>query len=173
MNAFASKAATNAVIASTPVMIYDFFDDCTFRSSFSDFWKLINAFHFIPRNNGRGGLASGLAWGLASVKSGPHGTTVWSFAHLPLGLSDRNSSTTEDRLSIIFLVLVEFCDRAVDAGVFSICGSKAKSPFPFKRISRNRCHTFYFAAGCTTDYISGRWRSNPLATLAITRGGKF
>jgi len=31
-----------------------FFPDRTFRASFSDFHKLINAFHFFPRNNGRG-----------------------------------------------------------------------------------------------------------------------
>jgi len=31
-----------------------FFTDCTFRASFSDYLKLINTFHFFPRNNGRG-----------------------------------------------------------------------------------------------------------------------
>ena len=49
----------------------EFFTDRIFRASFSNFRKLINAFHFFPLNNGRGGLTSGLAWGLASVKSGP------------------------------------------------------------------------------------------------------
>jgi len=39
----------------------EFFTDRTFRASFSDFRKLINAIHFFPRNNGRGGLTSGLA----------------------------------------------------------------------------------------------------------------
>jgi len=39
----------------------EFFTDRTFRESFSYFRKLINAFHFFPRNNGRGGLTSGLA----------------------------------------------------------------------------------------------------------------
>jgi len=39
----------------------EFFTDRTFRASFSDFRKFINAFHFLPHNNGRGGLASGLA----------------------------------------------------------------------------------------------------------------
>jgi len=35
---------------------WKFFTDGTFRASFSDFRKLINAFafHFFPRNNGRG-----------------------------------------------------------------------------------------------------------------------
>jgi len=33
----------------------------TFRASFSDFRKLVNAFHFFPCNNGRGVLKSGLA----------------------------------------------------------------------------------------------------------------
>ena len=48
LNAFASKAATNAVIVGTAVMINDleFFTDHTFRASFSDFRKVINAFHF-------------------------------------------------------------------------------------------------------------------------------
>ena len=32
----------------------EFFTDRTFRASFLDFHKLINAFHFFPRNNGRG-----------------------------------------------------------------------------------------------------------------------
>jgi len=45
--------------------------DRTFRASFSDFGKLIIAFHFFPRNNGRWGHTCGLAKGLASVKSGP------------------------------------------------------------------------------------------------------
>jgi len=39
----------------------EFFTDRSFRGSFSDFRKLIDAFHFFPRNNGRGGLTSGLA----------------------------------------------------------------------------------------------------------------
>jgi len=38
----------------------EFFTDSTFVASFSDFRKLIDAFHFFPRNNGRGGLTSGL-----------------------------------------------------------------------------------------------------------------
>jgi len=33
------------------------------KSSFSAFRKLINAFSFFPRNNGRGGLTNGLAQG--------------------------------------------------------------------------------------------------------------
>ena len=32
----------------------EFFTDRTFRASFSDFHKLITAFHFFPRNNWRG-----------------------------------------------------------------------------------------------------------------------
>jgi len=39
----------------------EFFTDRAFRASFSDFRKLVNTFHFFPRNNGRGGLTSGLA----------------------------------------------------------------------------------------------------------------
>jgi len=39
----------------------DLFTDRTFRASFSDFGKLVNAFHFFPRNNERGGLTNGLA----------------------------------------------------------------------------------------------------------------
>jgi len=31
-----------------------FFTNRTFKASFSDFLKLINVFHFFPRNNGRG-----------------------------------------------------------------------------------------------------------------------
>ena len=39
----------------------EFFTDRTFKASFSDFRKLINAFHFFLRNNGRRGLTNGLA----------------------------------------------------------------------------------------------------------------
>jgi len=39
----------------------ELFTDSTFRASFSKFRKLINAFHFLPRNNGRRGLTCGLA----------------------------------------------------------------------------------------------------------------
>jgi len=39
----------------------ELFADRTFRESFSDFHELINAFHFLPRCNERGGLTSGLA----------------------------------------------------------------------------------------------------------------
>ena len=39
----------------------EFFTDSTFRESFSKFRKLINAFHFFPRNSGRRGLTIGLA----------------------------------------------------------------------------------------------------------------
>jgi len=39
----------------------EFFTDRTFRASFSDFRKLINAFYFFSGNNGRGGPTSGLA----------------------------------------------------------------------------------------------------------------
>ena len=49
----------------------EIFTHNTFRASFSDFCKLINAFHFFPRNNGRGGLTCILEQGHASVKSGP------------------------------------------------------------------------------------------------------
>jgi len=48
-----------------------FVTDRTFRVSFSDFCELINAFHFFFVTMGEGGLTSGLAYGLASVKSGP------------------------------------------------------------------------------------------------------
>jgi len=39
----------------------EFFNDRIFRASYSKFCKFINAFHFFPRNNGRGSLTSGLA----------------------------------------------------------------------------------------------------------------
>jgi len=47
------------------------FNDPTFRTSFLDFSKLINAFHIFPHNNRKGGLTGRLGLGLASVKSGP------------------------------------------------------------------------------------------------------
>jgi len=53
-NAFASKAATNAVIVGTPVMILECFTDRTFRASISDFRKLIDAFHFFLATMGEG-----------------------------------------------------------------------------------------------------------------------
>jgi len=39
----------------------EFFADRTFTASFSNFRKLINAFHFFHRSSGRGGLTSELA----------------------------------------------------------------------------------------------------------------
>ena len=39
---------------------WEIFTDCNFKASFSDFRKLIDAFRFFPRNNGRD-LTSGLA----------------------------------------------------------------------------------------------------------------
>ena len=39
----------------------EFFTDQNLRTSFSDFRKLINAFHVFPRNSWREGLTSGLA----------------------------------------------------------------------------------------------------------------
>ena len=39
----------------------EFFNNRTFKAFFSDFRKLIYAFHFFPCNNGRGGLTSELA----------------------------------------------------------------------------------------------------------------
>jgi len=39
----------------------EFFTDRAFRASFSNFRKLIKAFHFFPRNHGRGVLVCGLA----------------------------------------------------------------------------------------------------------------
>ena len=39
----------------------EFFTNCTFRASFSEFRKFVNTFHSFPLNNGRGGLTSGLA----------------------------------------------------------------------------------------------------------------
>ena len=50
---------------------WELFNDRTFRASFSEFCELIDAFRFVPRNSVWGVLKSGLAKGLASVKSGP------------------------------------------------------------------------------------------------------
>jgi len=72
-NSFVSKAATNAVIVGTPVMIQNFLLTVLSEGHFRILANRFNAFHFFPRNNGRGGLTSGLAYGLASVKSGPGG----------------------------------------------------------------------------------------------------
>jgi len=50
----------------------EFFTNRTFRGSFSDFRKLISAFHFFPRNNGRGVLTSGLARASHQLNSALH-----------------------------------------------------------------------------------------------------
>ena len=58
----------------------EFFTDCTFSVSERHFpifanWLTLSVFLC---NNGRGGLTSGLAWGLASVKSDPAGgSSIW------------------------------------------------------------------------------------------------
>jgi len=47
-----SNISIVAISVGLPVVGFRIFDDRTFRASFSDFRKLINAFHFLPRNNG-------------------------------------------------------------------------------------------------------------------------
>ena len=73
LNAFASKAATNTVIAGLSSKDLEFFIERIRRasiSSFSALRKSINVFLFFPRENGREGLTSGLAYSLASAKTG-------------------------------------------------------------------------------------------------------
>jgi len=68
VNIFALKAATCAVIVGHFLRIYELFIDRSFSASMSPFaakCKVINVFQFLPRNNGRGGLRSGLAQSLA------------------------------------------------------------------------------------------------------------
>ena len=70
LNAFASKAATNAVSVGTSVMIENFLMTVLSERHFRSFanWLPLSIF---PRNSVWGVLTSGLAKGLASVKSGP------------------------------------------------------------------------------------------------------
>jgi len=69
-NAFASKAATNAVIVGISAMIENFLMTVLSEHNFPIFANWLTLF-FFSRNNGWGVLTNGLAYGLASVKSGP------------------------------------------------------------------------------------------------------
>ena len=68
LNAFASKAATNAVIVGHFGKDLEFFIDCAFRESvlpFSALPKLINALPFYPRNSGSVAFWGGLSMGMS------------------------------------------------------------------------------------------------------------
>ena len=105
LNTFASKAATSAVIVGTPVMIYNFLLTVLSQRHFR---ISANAFHFFPRNNGRGTAQVDLPQvGLASVKSSP-GCVLRCDYWVIEAINVFNSAMTLRLYSLLWLMFVFF-----------------------------------------------------------------